>query len=95
MLLQTCQTCFHLLNLERNGMWIIEYFHCVTEDDFGDNDEDNWSSFNQNCFNGNDARSTSYIYLETIQEETSDDLRTDSEQSSDEGNSYLYFLRYK
>lgn len=30
-------------------------------------------------------RSTSYIFLETILEETSDDLRTDSERSSEEG----------
>lgn len=64
----------------------------ITEDDLCDNgDEDNWSSFSQNNYNGNLVRSTSYIFLETILEETSDDLRTDSERSSEEG----YFLLYK
>ncbi|XP_025414454.1 uncharacterized protein LOC112686414 isoform X3 [Sipha flava] len=55
------------------------------EDNLCDNDdEDNWSSFSQNNYNGNLVRSTSYIFLETILEETSDDLRTDSERSSEE-----------
>ncbi|XP_022177275.1 uncharacterized protein LOC111038463 isoform X2 [Myzus persicae] len=52
------------------------------EDDNGD--EDNWSSFNQSSYGGNIVSSTSYIFLETILEETSDDLRTDSERSSEE-----------
>lgn len=59
------------------------------DDDHCDNgDEDNWSSFNQSNYSGNFVRSTSYIYLETILEETSDDLRTDSERSSEEGKLY-------
>lgn len=63
-------------------------FYRVTENDIGDGNDDNWSSFNQNNYNGNIARSTSYIFLETILEETSDDLRTDSERSSEEGKNF-------
>lgn len=79
--------CLISLNLR------ICFYRVTTEDDLCDNDdEDNWSSFNQNNYNGNFVRSTSYIFLETILEETSDDLRTDSERSSEEGN---IFLSYK
>ncbi|XP_060874846.1 uncharacterized protein LOC132948422 isoform X3 [Metopolophium dirhodum] len=62
-----------------------DYFDDNNEDDLCDNgDEDNWSSFNQSSYGGNIVSSTSYIFLETILEETSDDLRTDSERSSEE-----------
>ncbi|XP_050425442.1 uncharacterized protein LOC126836246 isoform X2 [Adelges cooleyi] len=54
------------------------------DDDLGEGDDDSWSSFNQSNYGGNIGRSTSYIFLETILEETSDDLRTDSERSSEE-----------
>lgn len=61
-------------------------FCYVSEDDLCDSgDDDSWSSFNQNSYSGNIVRSTSYIFLETILEETSDDLRSDSEKSSEEG----------
>lgn len=64
----------------------IVFYNCVPDDDLCDSsDDDNWSSFNQNSYGGNFVRSTSYIFLETILEETSDDLRTDSEKSSEEG----------
>lgn len=73
----------------------ICFCRVIIEDDLCDNDdEDNWSSFNQNNYNGNFVRSTSYIFLETILEETSDDLRTDSERSSEEGNTFLSY-KYK
>lgn len=58
----------------------------------GDDDDGNWSSFNQNSYSGHFMRSTSYIFLETILEETSDDLRTDSEKSSEEEGTTLYFI---
>ncbi|XP_060850641.1 uncharacterized protein LOC132929351 isoform X1 [Rhopalosiphum padi] len=62
-----------------------DYFDDNNEDDLCDNgEEDNWSSFNQSSYGGNIVSSTSYIFLETILEETSDDLRTDSERSSEE-----------
>ncbi|CAH1736788.1 unnamed protein product [Aphis gossypii] len=62
-----------------------DYFDDNNEDDLCDNgEEDNWSSFNQSSYGGNIGNSTSYIFLETILEETSDDLRTDSERSSEE-----------
>ncbi|XP_050524481.1 uncharacterized protein LOC126896076 [Daktulosphaira vitifoliae] len=65
-----------------------DYFCGDHEDDNNDDDDladdDSWSSFNQSNYGGNIDRSTSYIFLETILEETSDDLRTDSERSSEE-----------
>jgi len=68
----------------------LNSFGRVTEDDLCDNgEEDNWSSFNQSSYGGNIVSSTSYIFLETILEETSDDLRTDSERSSEEGNIFI------
>lgn len=95
------QHCFNVI--VKNIWWIIivilintslfyfnlSNFYLVIEDDLGDGDDDSWSSFNQSSYNGNLARSTSYIFLETILEETSDDLRTDSERSSEEGNTSL------
>jgi len=74
-------------------MYSIIRFYYVTEDDLCDNgDENNWSSFNQNSYSGQFVRSTSYIFLETILEETSDDLRTDSERSSEEGTLYIFTI---
>ncbi|XP_025190798.1 uncharacterized protein LOC112591256 isoform X2 [Melanaphis sacchari] len=61
-----------------------DYFDDNNDDLCDNGEEDNWSSFNQSSYGGNIISSTSYIFLETILEETSDDLRTDSERSSEE-----------
>lgn len=85
-MLFTRSSYFHVLALNVFVFDELIVFTFITEDDLCDNgDEDSWSSFSQNNYNGNLVRSTSYIFLETILEETSDDLRTDSERSSEEG----------
>lgn len=92
------KTCF-ILPATRFNINLI-YVHILLpaededeDDDLCDNgDDDNWSSFNQNNYSGNFVRSTSYIFLDTIVEETSDDLRSDSERSSEEGKSCTYYF---